>query len=168
MGQGFFEFQQPSFPFHTRSVACQRAVRPNDAVTGYDDGDGIEVAGLCHRPCSPRIPYAGCQSTIGEDGAIGNVAEFFPYPLPEGCPFKHNRQGKLGAPTAEVLVELSAYSICQHGILLQRAFPSLLPSGEALCSPTPTAGCDVAVGKRHGKLTEWRRMEKTHGHGRIQ
>ena len=118
MGQGFFEFQQPSFPFHTRSVACQRAVRPNDAVTGYDDGDGIEVAGLCHRPCSPRIPYAGCQSTIGEDGAIGNVAEFLPYPLPEGCPFKQNRQGEFRTPTAEVFLKLSVYSLCQYGIFL--------------------------------------------------
>ena len=64
--------------------------RFDDPVAGHDDGDGIDVIGLAHRPhCAWRADLLG-DASVGADLAPGDVAERIP-----------DAQLKIGAPQIE-------------------------------------------------------------------
>ena len=82
MGQQFYFFIDPT------GIACQISVSPDDTMARNDDGNGIVPHCAAYRLRGHPFPivehghFLG-QFPIGYDFAIGNLAEGFPYRLPE-------------------------------------------------------------------------------------
>lgn len=69
-------------------IACQTSVSPDDTMARNDDGNGIVPHCAAYRLRGHPFPIAEYghflgQLPIGYDFAIGNLAEGFPYRLPE-------------------------------------------------------------------------------------
>src|SRR5207249_3221148 len=61
----FFQSQERMLFRHAASVAGERAIRTDDAVTRYDDTNRVSACGRAHRARTARTASAPCKFCIG-------------------------------------------------------------------------------------------------------
>ena len=70
--------QQPSLAFQTPTVAGEGSVRPDDAMTGHDDPDGIRAIRETYGSHSLGAADLLGEFSVGNGGAAGDLPQFLP------------------------------------------------------------------------------------------
>src|SRR5215510_15447652 len=104
--QRAFVLEQPAFAFDPAAEPRQFSPRPDDAVTGDDDGDRVGPVGGADSSGRLGFAEAAGELTVARGNAVRDRAEQLPHVELKSSPAGFQRQIERGPLSSEILLEL--------------------------------------------------------------